>query len=167
MSESARIAVEPLTDGVRITIPSRKHILEILFEGILVLPFVASEILMLLRAIGMGDNRPYHWFGTLAWSVVGTLVFRRFAWVVFGEQLIVARRTELAICRQVRGTIRRSRKYKAAKIRSLRVLPKSNPLTGSVRLAFNYGLDIVTFGAEVSENEAHEILNQLKPTYPA
>ena len=180
MTGLARTAIEQTADGLRIAIPSRKRILEIFFEGVVLLPFMAFEITRFLRGLGLGESEPADWLLIVLFALFGPLLYRRLNWLLFGEEVIVAGNSKLRICHRIRGTTRRSWEYDAARIRSLRVLPHTirsmdtEPIwlrlmvgsSRSGRIAFNYRRDIVTFGAEVDEDEAHKIWNHLKPSFP-
>jgi len=181
MTGVARIAIDQTTDGLRIAIPSRKRILEILFEGIVLFPFMAFEIVKSLGALGLGESTPLDWFWIVIFTLFGPLLYRRLNWLLFDEEVIVAGSTKLRIFHRVRGSNRRSWEYDAARIRSLRVLPHAirsmdtEPIwlqlmvgsSRSGRIAFNVRRDIITFGAEADEHEADQIWNSLKPSYPA
>ncbi|MDJ0941434.1 MAG: hypothetical protein QNJ00_16855 [Woeseiaceae bacterium] len=166
---------QPQTDDIRLTIPAIRRLPVVLFYTV-VLYFLGSVQIMMVRNLLSGHIDPVFLVGTVVSTFACILIAGFIAWLVAGEEVIVADSNSLSLRQQAFG-IGRTKRYDAVSIRTLRALPDAilshDPITPIQELgartgliAFNYGNMIVAFGQNLDETEARSIVKRLKPLYP-
>ena len=191
----SRHTVEKSDSFVRVTLPSKRSIVHILWfclwlfgwgymvYGIL---YVAG---MMYQAFELAKNTtPETQVGSglmvigvffllflLALLAMGGVVIYAFFWLIAGKEVIEANSKVLKVSRQI-FTWKRTREYSADNIKDLRatVMQSSFPPARSLqkliglngKIAFDYGAKTFRFGLEIEEAEAKQIILAIKEGLP-
>jgi hypothetical protein len=191
-SSKARHIVEKSDHLVRVILPSKRNIFRVLFGclwflmwGYMVFGLLYVAI-SLNKAVEVGKNAtPPVQLGEVFWLVgigfslfflvllgFGVFGMYRFGWILAGKEVIEASPQILRITHQI-FQWRRSKEYSSERVSDIRT--NTQPLSvflpgrrvkrflgGAGMIAFDYGGKTSTFGLEISEAEANEIILALK-----
>ncbi len=173
----ARHTTENLGDTLKISIPSRKQWLIILFMAFWLAGWSLGEVTALVIVIrGLGVRGPilFILLWLTLWTFFGVFVTYTLLWQLFGKEIILISNQAIITKRAVFGFVYFPREYSAEYIKELRVLPASNQgdlfgmnragwLTGfsGGALAFDYGAKTIRFGMSIDEAEAKQILEEI------
>ena len=191
-SPTPRHIVEKFDHRVRVTLPSKRNIFRVLFMCVWLLMwgFMVSGLLYVLvafmRVIAIGRNStpPFQPSGIfiiafiffalflLALLALGVYGAYRFGWLIAGKEVIEATHQELTVTKQV-FRWKRSKNYVSEEVGGLRM--NTQPLSiflpgkrvkrflgGAGLIAFDFAGKISTFGLEISQAEAEQIILALK-----
>jgi len=191
-SSKPRRMVEKSDKLVRVTLPSKRNIIRILgfcvgmfMWGYIVYGFILFTIAS-QKSIEIGKNsvppvQPGGMFFYLnicfslfflAFLALGAFAIHRFIWVITGKEIIEATPQTLKITKQA-FRWEKSKEYSSEKVSRLRTntqplsifLPgkrAKNPLGGAGMIAFDHGGRTSTFGLEISQAEAEQIILALQ-----
>ncbi len=177
---SARFTVDSLPSGVRVTIPSSRNWLTILFLAAWLggWYFGASSTLNELLNPTEKTQVGFLSFWLLGWTLGGLSAIAFVLWQLAGSEVIETAPGSLSRRIQIAG-IGITREYDISHVTSLRVSPMDAVSAQAARwgslpfgkssglVAFDYGARTVKFGGHVDEAEAKLVVKALSPFVPA
>jgi hypothetical protein len=195
-SPKFRHTVEKSDNLVRVTLPTKKDVIRILWFclwmflwGYIVYGFMLI-IVAYNRAIEIGKSStpPSQPGGLfiyvsiafllffLAWLALGAFAIHRFIWFIGGKEVIEATPQTLTVIKQS-FRWKKSKEYSSEKVSNLRTNTKplsifvpgkrvKNPFGGAGLIAFDYGGRTSAFGLEISMAEAEQIILALREVLP-
>jgi len=195
-SSTPRHTVEKFDDRVRVTLPSKRSIFRVLFVCLwfLLWGYMVSGLVYVAitanKAIEIGKNSTppvqpgdvflmvsiCFSFFFLALLALGVFGLYRFGWLISGNEVIEATPQALIVTKQI-FRWKRSKNYSSEKVSGLRtntqrlsmfLLGKrvKRFLGGAGMIAFDYEGRTSTFGLEISQAEAEQIILALKEGLP-
>lgn len=166
--------------SLTITIPSRKHVLKIIFSIAFLTVWLFAEVMVIRQFLGGEPKEAFFYVFTtvwlLGWTAGGMMIIYGLFWSVIGEEIIEVNTVSLSVKKRIfRG---RTKEYSVNHIRNLRVSTESISFhdfsagwkfwTGSKRaIAFDYGGKTIRFGNEIDEAEAKYIIDKITERCPA
>jgi hypothetical protein len=191
-SPNTRHTVEKFDTHIRVTLPSKRNILHVLFISLWLLMwgFMVSGLLSMMvtfmKVIEIGRNSTpavqpgdllifviiFFALFLVALLALGGFGIYRFGWLIAGQEVIEATQQTLTVTKQI-FRWKRSKQYISENVNNLRTntqllsvfLPGKRVkrfLGGAGMIAFDYGGRTSTFGLEINEAEAEQIILALK-----
>lgn len=163
---------------LRITVPTRRNWVLMLFLGVWLTGWAAGEIIVgalfvrgilaLLRGqtpdIGVGAGLLFMGIWLTFWTVGGGFALVTWLWNLAGKEIITLDGNALTIRKAVWG-VGPAKRYDFAYVDRLRVSADSQG-PWAEGLAFDYGADMIRFGRGLSPAEAHEVWTRIADRFP-
>jgi hypothetical protein len=179
---AARHTSEYLFDSLKITIPSTRQWLKILFLGFWLTGWAFGEYTVLSILLnGKAFEGPLlfiiAWLG--GWTIGGGYAIYILFWQLAGSEVIIISQSGITTSRSIFGFMFFPKEYSFEYIKSLRVSTATRSisifswswekefygLSGGC-IAFDYGAKTINFGVGIYEAEAKQVLAEVQQRYP-
>jgi hypothetical protein len=174
-----RSKIEQDFDGLKIIIPSSKHLFTIIFFSIWLIGWAVGEGSVI--SLFLNSDTPLHEnlfeiFWLIGWTFGGVWAFYGLLWMLIGDEKIVIKGDSINI-QQSLFAVFKGKSYAISDIKNIRV---SNIVKDETRrnlyfpgamnksgiIAFDYGAKTIRFAQSVDESEANIIVQKMKNYNP-
>ncbi len=161
--------------GIRIVIPSRRSVVQMLFVPIWLAAWSYGEVMAFNNLLRGFEGFVAVWF--CAWTMGGIFAVAGLCWQLAGQEIFDVSERALWIRRRVFGFTVYTRKYALAHVEALRISPEYADAPGwnpsrkpsswnGGPLAFDYGAATIRFGSGIDEAEAKDVLDEIRMKFP-
>ncbi len=174
---AGRASITDLGNELQISIPSKKNVFIILFLLAWSCGWFFGEkevITTLLNPETANKNSGFLIVWLIGWTIGGMAVFGTILWLLFGREIISLSHSRIKIERSVWG-IGWKKEYDFSQAKNFRNAPdmnispfgfrQKNPIIGSPKIAFDYGMRTIRFACDVDEAEGAHLLDRIRKRF--